>query len=349
MKKLLPAFICAALTFTISGFLPGCFTDPYSVGTPDSLRSMFSLAWDMVDANYASFINRPDVDWDAVFAEWEGQAEGAGNLDELVDVIVGMLGVFEDRQLMLRRGSSTLLRYDPGYFENFDQEVWLQYMDDWNCAVYDTLRGYAIGYAGQDSLFGYIGMPRLSEWFIWQEFLGNTTAVRECSGVILDLRACGGNSNYMNAYHSSGRFIDTVEPAFYRQFRKGPERCDMEDAKLVWTGKQGAWQFTVPVVVLTGRGTDGAGEIVALFVRTQEHVTLMGDETSGSPGIGVAQTLVAQFPSLLLYTPRFVVYDSDMNPVTAVTPDIAVPVSPADFAAGVDPVLDAAVQYLLSM
>ena len=85
--------------------------------------------------------------------------------------------------------------------------------------------------------------------------------------------------------------------------------------------------------------------------RPLDHVVFMGDRTSGAPDISRPFRInnpMDPFDHWLIYLPGVVIYDLGMNPVVGagLEPDITVPVTPADFAAGVDPVLDAAVDYL---
>ncbi len=352
MKK--PALLlCAFLSVALLSTQLSCgLFSPYSVGSPDPLYSEFVLAWDLADAFYAPFIVHPGVDWDGTFSSLASQAASLSERDQLLSLLSAMFAQLEDGQVLLRTFQGTTRPHDPGYFENFDGAVWQGYMDDWAFQYWpDSLSPYGFAFATPDSSIGYVYLPGMGDGYLWTEFLYMTANVRECSGVILDLRNCSGIGSYMNAYNTSGRFINQGGvTALYRQFRVGPGRYDMEEPKPVLTSKQGSWQFSVPVVVLAGRGTDGAGEVLAMLMATQQNVTLMGDVTFGAPDISRVFTLndTSPFESLKLYLPEFVIYDPAMNPVVGagIEPDIAVPASPGDFAAGVDPVLEAAVAYL---
>ncbi len=323
-------------------------SSPYSVGEPDPLFSEFTLAWDLLNANYSSFILRPGLDWDQAFAARREQALSLQSREDMLGLVAGMLEEIGDGQVLLETSAGTVRPFDPGYFENFHQETWQAYMDQWGFQYYEN-SGFGWAFASPDNSVGYLFIPGMSVYeYDWIEFLTMTVMLQNCSGIILDLRACSGVGDYINAYSTSGRFVhEGGHTAFYRQFRTGPGRYDMEEPKPVLVTKNGSWQFSVPIAVLTGRGTDGAGEIMALITATQPNVALMGDATFGAPDIGMP-FLLNEEDFTRLWIPGFVIYDPDLNPVSGVgiQPDIPVECYPSDFQAGVDPVLDAAVEYL---
>ncbi len=352
MRKFVAVIVSAGVSVFMAASFSGCFPSPYSVGTPDPLYSEFALAWDLANANHASFVLSPEVDWDREFEAWCGQAGSLADRWELYSLITEMLAVLEDGQVMLVRSTGEVTRpYEPGYFENFDQTVWQGYMEDWD---YEAAPGGVYGYAiVPEESIGYLCIRDMGSGYDWISFLYMTVEVSTCRGIILDLRTCGGVGDYLSAYYTSGRFVqEALQTAFYRQFRSGPGRLDMAEPQPALVTKQGSWQFSVPVIVLTGRGTDGAGELMTLFLATQDHVTLMGDTTFGAPNVGVGY-LLNDTPSdeLWLYLPGFVVLDTEMNPIsgTGIVPDIPVTVTPEDFASGIDPVLEAALSQFASM
>jgi hypothetical protein len=352
MSRISSSLSAALLTAALAATLSCSASSPYSVGTPDSLYNEFVLAWDLADANHASFLTNPDTDWDEVFSRFRGQALSLSDHDELLVAVSGMLAELQNGQVMLETSQGLIRPWDPGYFENFDAAVWQTYMDRWGFQYWLETFEFGWAYATPDSTIGYLYLPNMGGGYDWMEFLVMTVSVRECGGVIVDLRNCGGPGDFLNAYYTAGRFVsDGAILAFYRQFRSGPGRYDMEEPSPVTVSKQGSWQFDVPIVVLTGRGTDGAAELVTLLLRTQADVTLIGDTTFGAPDVGEAHLLndISYAEETWLYLPGFVVYDTEMNALNGVgiAPDIAVPVSPGDFAAGVDPVLEAAVGYLI--
>ena len=348
MVRIISALSAAALlaaSFSCSA------SSPYSVGTPDSLYSEFVLAWDLANANHASFLTNPDTDWNEVFSRWRVQALALTDHDELLVLLSGMFAELQNGQVIIRTSQGLTRPYDPGFFENFDPVVWQDYVDQWGFQYWQETFDFGWAYATPDSSIGYLFIPDMGDRYSWADFLYMTVSVRECGGIILDLRTSGGTGDFMSVFNTAGRFISNpMVLAFYRQFRTGPGWYDMEEPSPVTVSRQGSWQFKIPIVVLVGRGTAGASELLVLMLRTQDTVTIMGDSTFGAPDLSSPFLLndLSDDEVTWLYLPGFVVYDTGMNIQNGngIEPDIAVPVSPGDFAAGVDPVLDAALEYL---
>lgn len=357
MMKIIPLkyislIISAGIALLASG-MSGCITDPCSVGEPDSLFSEYILVWDLLDRQYACFFAKEDVDWDQVYQKYREAATNLTSRDELTDICLQMLGELQDQNLSLRDSTGTRYEsWNQGAFTNWDLTVWLEYMRSWSApsstppgVTLDTYGVLELPTSIADNL-GYIYISDLGNQFGWMGFFDATIAVQDYNGLIIDLRMCGESGIESNAYYTCGRFVEVSALAYWRLFRVGPGRNDMGSMLQVLAFRNGAWQFTNPIVLLTGRYTQGAAEQLVLFMKTQEHVTVIGDTTAGFANPVVSFNLTegwsVQIPEMVTYT-----IDNTLLLNCGIAPDIAVPVSEADFAAGVDPVLDAALQMLL--
>jgi carboxyl-terminal processing protease len=104
--------------------------------------------------------------------------------------------------------------------------------------------------------------------------------------------------------------------------------------------------FTGPVALLVDEGTASTSEIFAVGLRDLGRVTIVGGRASAGAALpsvieeltggAVLQYVVGDYQS-----PKGTVVEG-----TGVVPDVLVPETRADFAAGRDPVLDAAIQHL---
>ncbi len=81
-------------------------------------------------------------------------------------------------------------------------------------------------------------------------------------------------------------------------------------------------------------------------MKTQQHVTVIGDTTAGFASSAVSFNLTEgwsiEIPDMVTYS-----LDGTLLFNFGIAPDILIPVSEADFASGVDPVLDAALEMIL--
>ncbi len=342
----LTASLCIALV--ISG-TSGCMTDPYSVGDPDSLFSEYVLVWDLVDDYYACFFARENVDWDKSYQTFRSVAMNLHNRDELIDVCLDLLSELEDENLILRDSNGTRFDSRPRTaFINWDQNVWMDYMEVWvppdTNFTFGAYGARAFNPSPSDTI-GYVYISDLSDSFNMIDFYYKTNAVRECSGAVLDLRMCGKNGMEVIAGYASGRFIQQSCLSYYRAFRTGPGRDQMCDMQQVLCYRNGAWQFTEPLILLTGRNTRGAAELLVMLIMTQPNVTVMGDTTAGFGNPAISYNLMEnwtmEIPDMVTYLP-----DSTLVFNHGIAPEIYIPASEADFAAGIDPVLDAAIEML---
>lgn len=329
--------------------ISGCLPDPYSVGEPDSLFSEYLLVWELMDSHYACFFAKEDVNWDQSYQMLKTEAENLQNRDQLTDVCLELLSELEDQNLILRNSVGTRLdSWNQDDFLNWDLTVWTDYM---NCWVFpDTIDGMndydavVINITPDDSI-GYIYLYNLGDEFSFFSFYPIVDIIEHCSGVILDIRMCRESGVEINAGYACGRFVEKAALSYYRVFRVGPGRNDMGEMHTVNAHRNGAWQFTGPIILLTGRDTQGAGEQLVLLLRTQEHVTVIGDTTAGFANPPVSFNLTEGYT---IEIPEMVTYSLDSTLIlnSGIAPDILIQASEADFAAGVDPVIDAAIEML---
>jgi hypothetical protein len=347
--KYMSLVLSIGIAFLISG-ISGCFPDPYSVGEPDSLFSEYVLVWDLVDSHYACFFAKENMNWDQAFQIFKPAAENLDNRSQLSKICLELLGELKDQNLIIRDSDGTRLdSWNQGAFINWDLGVWINYMNELVPSGYinapDTYGAIAFNPTPADSV-GYVYISDLGNAFSMISFYYATNEIEHCSGIILDLRMCSYSGFEDNARNASGRFIEESTLAYYRAFREGPGRNDMEEMQQVMAYRNGMWQFTKPIILLTGRSTQGAGEQMVLFLKTQQHVTVIGDTTAGfanpAASFNLTEGWTIEIPEMVTYSP-----DTILILNSGIAPDILIPVSEADFTAGVDPVFDAALEMIL--
>lgn len=325
---------------------PGCMPEPYSVGEPDSLFSEFVLVWDLVNEYYASFAANPGIDWDQVYHDYRDAGMNIPSFDGLALLCLEMLGELQDMSICLRDSAGNHLdSFDKGYFHNWDHDVWMSYMIEWGgSGALQTYESFSLQHYG-DSI-GYLYIGSLGDDYDVMTFFGATGPVYSCSKLILDLRTCSPTGFDYNATYSMGRFTAVSELAYYRSYRTGPGRLDMGPLLPTITTRNGAWQFTDPIIVLTGRQTQEAAELLMMLLRTQDHVTVIGDTTAGYANpvesYNLTRGWTIEIPYMTAYTTDSVCIFNRGTP-----PDLVIPVSQSDFDAGIDPVLDAALEMAL--
>lgn len=346
-SKYVSLVVSIGIALLISG-LSGCLPGPYCVGEPDSLFSEYHLVWDLVDSHYACFFAKENVDWDQAFQTYKSAAENLENKDKLFDLCLELMSELEDQNLAIRNSpGAPPQNWNQGAFVNWTYEVWRRYIESYSpdtVVVFKKYGAIRFNLTPEDTI-AYMYISDLGNQYDMLTFYCFTNVVKNCRSLILDLRMCNESGSENNAYTACGRFISESVPAYYRVFRTGPGRNDMGELQEVSAKRNGAWQYTEPIVLLTGRGTQGAAEQLVLLLRTQQHVTVIGDTTAGFANPAVSFNLTAgsivEIPEMVTYSP-----DTTLILNSGIAPDIFILVSEADLEAGIDPVFDAALDMI---
>jgi C-terminal processing protease CtpA/Prc len=203
--------------------------------------------------------------------------------DAFFDVASRMLGELDDGHVWLLKPGPGYRRYDsgPAYASgDFKPEIARSYLQE----VHELpgADGPAIRYGKLPGNIGYVIFNDLAEQPSWYRksmeeilrMLGDT------QGMVVDARNITGGDDRA-AQVVAGHFA--TERALYMttRFRNGPRHGDFT-APLAWyVAPKGNNRYTGPVVLLTNRTTQSAGETFTLAMRQISNVTQVGDSTFG--------------------------------------------------------------------
>jgi carboxyl-terminal processing protease len=167
------------------------------------------------------------------------------------------------------------------------------------------------------------------------------TALNELAGrgvdkLVLDLRGNGGGL-LDAAVDTASQFLH--EGLVLREVKRGGDEKDYQ-VKPVTQAAQG-W----PLVVLTDAGTASASEIVAGALRDYGRATLMGEKSYGKGSVQQVHEL-PDGSSLHVTVARWLTPNRHQIDKAGLQPDVAVPMTNDDRAAGRDPQLDRAQAWL---
>jgi len=307
--------------------------------SPTRYDAQFDAVADRFAEVYPSF-GYKGMDWSAQRSAYRTRASRARSQDEFIAVVREMLEPLHDLHIWFVDPEGAVVpTYRPRRTANFDRARWQRALRDANYVN----RGGEIG----DATVG--GYPYL---FLgsWKSPVDATSLdlamarMREAPGLIIDLRTnAGGNDATALAFVS--RFTTGPLVASYVRTRNGPLPTDLDAQSARTVNPRGPWQFTRPVVVITGRAGFSATESFVAAMRTLPHVTVIGDTTGGASGNPATYSMGNGWQFTV---PRWMEFGPDLQPIEGrgVAPHIIIPWAPASYDRERDPLIDAAVGLL---
>lgn len=156
-------------------------------------------------------------------------------------------------------------------------------------------------------------------------------------GIILDLRNNGGG--YLNTAVSVASEFIGEGVALHEEFGDGSTQSyDIRDGGLA---------TDIPLIILVNGGTASASEIVAGAVQDYGRGILVGETTFGKGSVQIGQDLSNGQGALRITIARWLTPDMRQIHGLGLEPDVAIELTEDDINAGLDQVLDAAIQLLL--
>src|SRR5262245_15793769 len=300
--------------------------------------SQFNQLWTTFDQNY-SYFDYKRINWPAIKAEFEPRATAAANQTQFIAILQEMLGRLHDQHVVLIGSGGTIRTYTPGYFINWDLNVWRQYM---------TRGGATSRSSATSALIDGVAYLAAGSWTASQISVADLDAFldafRDRPALIVDVRMNGGGDDAL-AFQFAGRFATGTTTSGFFQFRNGPNHSDFTPRQPRTFSPRGPSSFTRPVILLVGRACASSNESFVAAMRELANVTVVGDTTGGATANPQTFTL----PLGVSYTvSRWIEYTVSGQVIEdqGIAPAVFVPASAADFQAGRDPVLDWALARL---
>ena len=318
----------------------GCLNNPADHPYQGEYAAEMQLVWEAFDSLYVGFAQR-DLDWDEMGEYYLSRAAGAEDHWEAWSLMAEMLGILEDPGVIMYNPSwdTTLVHWEPESFTNVDYDVLMEALEpDGFRWVQEGIWGYAVH--GPDSIpvlvvAQWSGLFSVPQYDLFLDTYGDAPAM------IIDARLCGAG-DIVSARNLARNHLEQTRVVYYQQRRapgEGHAMAPPEPVDLYYR-----YGYEGPTAVLIGQGNRGAGDYFAAMMTTIPHVTLMGDTTLGAcSGYGYRQ-----LPEGWLYSvPDITLLRLDTTFVegSGIAPNIYVEATQEDFAAGVDPVLEHALEW----
>ena len=168
--------------------------------------------------------------------------------------------------------------------------------------------------------------------------------LNDSDGLILDMRDYPNLDIYEFARYFNPAYFSA--PLFGFPTWSGPEKFDMIFE--AWEFDAGPTVFSGPVTLLVSNYSVSAAECFSQMIVTQDNVVVVGQQSASTNGtiseLALPGQMVVNFTGMRLLNPD----ESEFHGI-GIVPDILVSPTPAQFEAGIDPELDAAISYILSL
>lgn len=282
LKTILLAAVCSSF------IMASCEEEligPEKANTP---TNNFEQFWKTFDEHYGLFEVK-QIDWNAIHEQFRPKVNDQMSDEEFYKVLSDMMVLLNDNHLNLYPTNGTLpvfpggvLRYEDGNLtilkvqEDYDLEVAKKYTTDYQQVTEN------IGYGKLPNNLYYInlkGTDGLKD--VEKQMEKITSAIANAHGVVVDIRGFYGGYDPVSQY-IAGCFATSKKTYMTTRKRNGPKHTDFTET-LTWEASPNTSKpYTKPVLLLTSRFTQSAGETFELAMKQFEHVKTLGDTTAGS-------------------------------------------------------------------
>ena len=335
----------------------GCLHSPIAVEDPVLDMQGFIDVFEGYE-EYCPYFAHKEIDWKELTALYYPMVSQCETEDEYIEVIIEMLAELQDPAISLRKYNElgelleTVYPYIQEYDVNYDMNVLVEhYLEPNGWAGWED--GYCEGFGWCDpSLLPYVFLDTLPSSPNDSSLVFLDSFVAECieldvPGVIIDVRMnpCGGGGRHSCAHQLMGRFTDHSRAVAIYRSRSGPEYDQYwDDRPAVFPA--GSQQYTGTVFLLVGENCNNNSENLTANFMNFPNVVLVGDTTRGSVSGAFSIATVTENWKCQVVRETILTNGKHWIEGAGIPPDVFVEVTEADFAAGVDPVLDLAIEML---
>ncbi len=307
----------------------------------------FEYFYQQINDNYSGKDVRP-VKWDSLYKNYRPRVTAQTTDNQLIDIFKAMILPFKDSHLNIKTPNNF---YSP----NFDRIIVNGVPDYINTqAIESSLKKRPKSYkklfdyekTAENS--GYIAINTFGTQFSKADYTFFDSILEELKdtkSLIIDIRTNGGGDEG-NAKAIAGRFATASVLYKYTRVKTGLNKTDYSDFSSSTLNPSGAWQYTKPVIVLTGGFTYSTANNFTMMMRLLPNVqtvgNLTGDGVYGSIRREMPNGWYVEFPSGLVFLPdkKVVEGSGGLAPKTIVT------ISATDRANGYDTILEKALALL---
>jgi hypothetical protein len=304
----------------------GCTDTLVGDASSDDPRAVFDAYWSEFD-RYYSFFPLKGLNWDSVRAVHAPSVTDATTDAELFAVLAEMTATLRDGHASLHtpRSDYRYTGWYTAYPEHFDPQRLARTVTDQRRVSSVVTRG---------TLPGNVGYLRVASFgadaSAYAALDQVVAAMGERSGIVIDVRNNGGGSD-QRGRQVARPFVTMAATFGWVRWRNGPAHDAFTDFQPRAVAPDADAPFDRPVAVVTNRRCFSTCESFVNLMRSQPHVTVVGDTTGGGSGSPVLRDLPNGW---LIRVPRWIEYTADRIPYEerGLFPDVPVGLAAEDTA-----------------
>lgn len=268
--------------------MASCEDEMIGTEQPDTPVNNFEHLWKTFDMHYGMFEVK-NINWQEAYNEFRPRIHDQMTDDQLYQVFTEMITQFNDNHLNLYPTTGELpvfpggvLSYRNGIVtirktqEDYDIEICKKYVDDYQQVTAN------LGFGNLAGGVGYINIKGTDHLKNATEELSNIVSKLSASkGLIIDVRGFYGGFDAVSQ-SMAGFFATSKKLYMTTRKRNGPSHSDFTSPLEWYVVPQAGITYQKPIILLTSRFTQSAGETFTLALKQFEHVKMMGDTTAGS-------------------------------------------------------------------
>lgn len=258
---------------------------------------MFDSLWNDYNETYALFEVR-NVDWDEQYQKCRPLISEDMNDKEYFEVLKKLLYPLKDSHVYVKTPFGSLNSGEDNVIpDNFSlTEVCNQFIENPkkygnNIITYGTLKSDKdVGYIHIAAFSsGQTGINQKQDWASDIDMALDELENTRC--MILDVRGNRGGLTG-NVSRISGRFCAQEKVYAISRTKNGTDKNSFGPGVELEIKKNGNWQYTKPVILLTNAQTMSAGEEFSMAMKSQPHVIQVGNHTCGVFSLALERCLV---------------------------------------------------------
>jgi carboxyl-terminal processing protease len=248
----------------------------------------FEYFWKTFDTHYGMFEVK-NIDWQNQYNEFRPRVNNQMSDQELYNLFSEMIIHFNDNHLNLYPTNGELpvfpggvLSYRNGTLkirktqDDYDLEVCKKYVQNYKQVTEN------IGFGSINGQIGYINIKGTDKLKVaTKEMTAIVKTLSSTSGIIIDVRGFYGGFDAVSQ-SMAGFFATSKKLYMTTRKRNGANHNDFTSPLDWYVQPHSEITYQKPVVLLTSRFTQSAGETFTLALKQFEQVKTLGDTTAGS-------------------------------------------------------------------